>query len=56
LFVPLGGGAPTVRAMRHKLGGKEFESCMEKALLSARFEPPQRATVLSYSLRFDVKR
>ncbi len=56
LFVTLAGGAPEVRGMRHKLGGPEFEACMGRALAGARFDRPERATVLSYSLRFDVAR
>jgi len=56
LFVALAGGAPDVRGMRHKLGGSEFEACMGRALAGARFDRPDRATVLSYSLRFDVAR
>jgi hypothetical protein len=54
LYVATRGGHPEVRAMRHKLGGEEFESCMATALGSVAFGPQQRPVVVSYSLRFEL--
>lgn len=55
LFVEKAGGHPVVRGTRHKLGGEEFDACMRRALGGVKFPVIERPTVLSYSLRFDVK-
>lgn len=54
LLVPLSGGHPEVKGSRQKLGGPSFVACMERVFASARFPAPPRATMVSYSLRFDV--
>lgn len=55
LFIAASGGAPEVRAVRQKLGGDDFVACMTEALGGLRFPAGARATVVSYSLRFDVE-
>jgi len=54
LFVAAAGGRPEVRAVRHKLGGPEFEACMASALGKVNFGPQVRPLVVSYSLRFEL--
>jgi len=54
LYVGAKGGRPEVRAVRHKLGGPAFETCMTSALGKTAFGPQVRAIVVSYSLRFEL--
>ena len=54
LYVAAAGGRPEVRAVRHKLGGPEFEACMVGALGNVTMGPQARAIVVSYSLRFEL--
>lgn len=54
LYVAARGGTPEVRATRQKLGPEAFDACMMDAFREVRLPPPPRATVVSYSLRFDV--
>lgn len=54
LYVPAAGGNPEVRATRQRLGSPEFQECMGKAFQGVNLPRPPRATVVSYSLRFDV--
>lgn len=55
LFIASPGGAAEVRSVRQKLGNDEFAACMTAAIGQLRFPAPARATVVSYSLRFDVE-
>lgn len=55
LYVSRSGGAAEVRAMRQKLGGTAFEDCMRGAWASVPFHAPERPTVLSYSLLFELE-
>jgi hypothetical protein len=55
LFVTSSGGGPEVRKVRQKLGDDSFESCVRSAFEGVRFARPERPTVLSYSLRFDIQ-
>jgi hypothetical protein len=55
LYVGLEGGAPVVKKTRHKLGGDDFDFCMRDVFSVVRFPRPVRATMLSYSLRFEIK-
>lgn len=55
LYVGIAGGKPEVRKTRQRLGGPAFDECLRRAFEAVRFPAPKRPTVLSYSLRFDVK-
>jgi hypothetical protein len=55
LYVTSSGGRPEVRKVRQRLGGDDFESCIRTAFEAIRFSRTARATVLSYSLRFEVE-
>ncbi len=55
LYVPTRGGHPEVRAVRQRLGDESFENCMVHAFEQISLPPQERPTMLSYSLRFDVK-
>ena len=54
LYVKTSGGSPEIQAVRQKLGGDEFVSCMKTAFLHVDFSPTSRPTVLSYSLLFKL--
>lgn len=56
LYIPTSGGSPTVKKTRHKLGGFEFEACMQRAFEAAQFPAQTRPTTVSYSLRFEIDR
>lgn len=55
LYVKSAGGRPEVRATRQKLGDEGFDGCMRQVLGSVEFPRLERPTVVSYSLRFDVR-
>jgi hypothetical protein len=55
LYVGKAGGHPEVRKTRQRIGGDEFDTCIREAFSRIRFAPPERPTVLSYSLRFEMK-
>jgi hypothetical protein len=54
LYVGRQGGAPEVRGSRQKLGGEPFDACMRGAFSSLQFRAPEKPTVLSYSLIFEL--
>lgn len=54
LYVGRKGGAPEVRGSRQKLGGEPFDACMHRAFSSLQFIAPEKPTVLSYSLIFEM--
>jgi hypothetical protein len=54
LYVSTSGGAPDVRATRQKIGDDDFETCMKQAFSALRFHEPERPTVLSYSILFEM--
>lgn len=55
LYVSTKGGSPSVRGSRQKLGGEEFDGCMRQAFLGVDFHRPERPTVLSYSIFFELQ-
>jgi len=55
LLIPLGGGHPVVRQTRTKLDGEGFVDCVTQALASVDFPAPKRATVVSYSMLFQLQ-
>lgn len=55
LFVSTKGGSPEVRGSRQKLGGEEFDACMRRAFLEIDFHRPERPTVFSYSIFFELE-
>jgi len=54
LYIGARGGHPEIRALRHKLGGEPFESCMKDALSAVAFGAQPRPLVISYSVRFEL--
>lgn len=55
LYVTTRGGSPEVRATRQKMGGDDFEACMKKAFEALSFHAPERPTVVSYSILFQME-
>jgi len=55
LYVTAQGGNPEVRKTRQRLGGDEFDVCIRSAFQRTKFPAPKKPTVLSYSLRYDVR-
>lgn len=55
LYIGKSGGQPDVRKTRQRLGEADFDDCVRKAFGAVRFPAPKRPTVVSYSLRFDVR-
>lgn len=55
LYVGPRGGSPEVRGSRQKLGDEEFDACMRRAFLGINFHRPERPTVLSYSIFFELE-
>jgi len=54
LYVGKSGGAPEVRGSRQKMGDAEFDECMKQAFGAIEFHEPERPTVLSYSIFFEL--
>jgi hypothetical protein len=55
LFIGRAGGRPEVRQPRTVIKGSEFRECMVAAFSKVVFDKPARgATVISYSLRFEL--
>jgi hypothetical protein len=48
------GGAPEVEQPRTAIPGDAFRDCMLRAFSEVSFEPPGKALVISYSLRFSL--
>lgn len=48
------GGAPEVDEPRTAIAGDAFRECMLAAFSNVSFEPPGKAIVVSYSLRFSL--
>jgi hypothetical protein len=56
LFIRREGGHPDVRQPRTGMKGEAFKDCVVKVFRSVEFErPPYGPTVISYSIRFDVR-
>jgi hypothetical protein len=55
LYVGRGGGSPEIRGSRQKIGDEDFDACMQEAFRSIRFHSPERPTVVSYSLLFQLE-
>jgi hypothetical protein len=56
MFIPREGGRPEVRQPRTAMGGSDFRACVSTAFAATEFErPPKGPTVISYSIRFDVR-
>lgn len=55
LRVGVTGGRPEVTHIRQRMGDEHFEECMARELGLVRFFAPGRATMISYSLRFDIR-
>jgi hypothetical protein len=56
LYVEREGGSPDIRGSRQKIGAEEFDACMKAAFRSIQFHRPERPTVVSYSLLFQLDR
>lgn len=55
LYVSTQGGPPEVRGSRQKLGSESFDACMRQAFSAIDFHRPERPTVFSYSLFFELE-
>ncbi len=56
LFIPREGGHPEVRQPRTGMKGEAFRDCVVNVFRSVEFQrPPYGPTVISYSLRFQVR-
>jgi hypothetical protein len=54
LQIDKAGGAPRVEEPRTAIVGDAFRDCMLRAFSAVVFEPPGKALVISYSLRFSL--
>lgn len=54
LYVGRHGGKPEVRQPRTIMKGKAFRDCMLQVFSSIEFHRPEKPTVISYSLRFEI--
>jgi hypothetical protein len=54
LSIDKAGGAPRVEEPRTAIAGDAFRDCMLRAFSAVVFEPPGKALVISYSLRFSL--
>lgn len=55
LYVSTKGGQPEVRGSRQKLGDEKFDDCMRRAFSAIEFHRPERPTVFSYSIFFELE-
>lgn len=55
LYVTSQGGSPEVRGSRQRLGDEQFDRCMRQAFAGIDFHRPERPTVFSYSIFFDLE-
>lgn len=55
LYVGRSGGAPEIRGSRQKIGDETFDLCMREVFQGISFHRPERPTVFSYSLLFELE-